>query len=486
MLRKYILFLLLSVLFTSCGQETPSGTAQSENTATYLITNTASIDPTPVPTLVQSPTPDLLVPIQNLNRVLPEDIIQEIVFYGGAGGGGEPGCWNDSYKTPKFLSTRNGLSELMQQLVINVCGIPSNVDVSITVEMPNGETRQSKMTPEKSNWPNEWFLIYEYIPLVDDPVGNYRFTFSGQTWSLTYPISIIRPEKARLYLYESELFFLGFSPNENVRLMVYLLNEAKNQVLEYHWDLYGWTNYKMDANGDYRIPLKNIKNTKYVAVGEISGNINYDTPEGYNIYERYSAHCVGALPPTGIIPLKYAEVIIDNIPTYKIDTDTESWTKAKNISIEKGAVVKITSNAYCYADSYLWSVECTNGQQCNSFVPESGSDGYYLRPMEVLPPTPTPDPSNIPICQGTKPTRLRVGMSAEVTTSGMAPQLSLRAEPSLSAEKVHVIAAGRDMVILKGPVCAENTYWWYIRSEQGFEGWAREGDNEDYWIDPLP
>jgi hypothetical protein len=56
----------------------------------------------------------------------------------------------------------------------------------------------------------------------------------------------------------------------------------------------------------------------------------------------------------------------------------------------------------------------------------------------------------------------------------------------MNAEKVHVIAAGRDLLILKGPVCADNSYWWFIRSEQGFEGWAREGDHEDYWIDPLP
>ena len=49
-----------------------------------------------------------------------------------------------------------------------------------------------------------------------------------------------------------------------------------------------------------------------------------------------------------------------------------------------------------------------------------------------------------------------------------------------------MIAAGRKMEILKGPVCSEDSYWWYIRSEQGFEGWSREGDDEDYWIDPLP
>lgn len=106
-----------------------------------------------------------------------------------------------------------------------------------------------------------------------------------------------------------------------------------------------------------------------------------------------------------------------------------------------------------------------------------GGTGYY--PSASI-------TGNSASCSATKPTRLRVGMNAEVTTSGAAPQLALRAKASKSAEQVHVIAAGRDMVILDGPTCADNAYWWYIRSEQGFEGWAREGDSEDYWIDPLP
>ena len=94
--------------------------------------------------------------------------------------------------------------------------------------------------------------------------------------------------------------------------------------------------------------------------------------------------------------------------------------------------------------------------------------------------------NSIPHCPGPLPSRLRVGMNAEVTTSGMATQLRLRAEPSFNASTNHIIAAGRNMVILDGTVCAEGYYWWYIRSEQGFEGWASEGDFEDYWIDPLP
>ena len=92
----------------------------------------------------------------------------------------------------------------------------------------------------------------------------------------------------------------------------------------------------------------------------------------------------------------------------------------------------------------------------------------------------------IPSCPGTLPTRLHIGQQAEVTTSGKAWQLSLRSEPNLNAAQIHVIAAGRNLVILDGPICADGSYWWDIRSEQGFEGWSREGDSEDYWIDPLP
>ena len=104
----------------------------------------------------------------------------------------------------------------------------------------------------------------------------------------------------------------------------------------------------------------------------------------------------------------------------------------------------------------------------------------------IIEPLDPPATTSTIVCSGTKPSRLQIGMSAEVTRSGMAPQLSLRELPSLSAQKLHVIAAGRKMTILKGPECADGSYWWYVRSEQGFEGWAREGDNEDYWIDPLP
>jgi hypothetical protein len=93
---------------------------------------------------------------------------------------------------------------------------------------------------------------------------------------------------------------------------------------------------------------------------------------------------------------------------------------------------------------------------------------------------------DVPYCPGPLVTRLEIGMSAEVTTSGKAWQLTLRSEPGFDASMLHIIAAGREMVILDGPECEDESYWWYIQSEQGYAGWVPEGDFEDYWIDPLP
>ncbi len=111
-------------------------------------------------------------------------------------------------------------------------------------------------------------------------------------------------------------------------------------------------------------------------------------------------------------------------------------------------------------------------------------------PTETVAPVASPSAptsvNSIPPCPGPLPSRLQVGMNAKVTETGVAWQLRLRSEPGFNAPTNHIIAAGRTMVILDGPTCAEGSYWWYVRSEQGYEGWAPEGDYEDYWIDPLP
>lgn len=327
-------------------------------------------------------TKQLNLSISELNSTPPQDIFEEVAFYGGLGGGDES-CSSD-YTAPTFIQGVNDKrAELLDPIVIILCGLPaSNENVRVNVELPDNSSRQYTSHIDSAA------VYFEYPSKLNDPTGNYHFIFEGSNWSLDKYIAINDISSPSLFWDRDQLIFAKFRPNENVRLFVYSEEGSKGKLI-------GWKKFNVNSKGQLIIKI-NYPDGQFVAIGEASGEI----------------------------PFKWA-----------------------------------------YSRGGWFGDPISKSNQGN--VSSSQDAGNAS-------------------CPGTLPTRLFIGAKAEVTTSGMAPQLSLRAEPSISADQIHVIAAGRDMVILDGPICADNSYWWYIRSEQGFEGWSREGDNEDYWIDPLP
>ena len=468
MFRKLIL--IASCVMVSCA---PVGTPVQSDTDVPQVDNTAS----PVlggVSVEETETQDTVLTEDVLNIIPPEDIIEQIGFFGGLGGAGD-GCDITDYQEPAFYWMADHPYEWMATIPIMVCGIPVGEQVQVNVALPDGTTSDGGVLTASQTFDRDTGEItFYYMPLVHSPTGDYVFTFSGENWTLDYPVTVIEPPDARLYIYESELFLINFQPKENIRLFVYGFDNSYGG-----WELMGWKQYEVDDTGDLTISTQ-IDDAGFVAIGEVSGQRSVGLFPG-------DVYCKGA-QSVGIVPLKYAEVIrtSNELAVYTSEVENGTWIQKDAGTLQVGEIVRIQSNAECKNGTFWWNISSVGNRSVWGTIPESGTDGPYLRPLAELPATSTPDPSTIPVCQGTLPTRLHVGMNAEVTTSGMAPQLSLRAQPSLNAEKVHVIAAGRDMVILDGPVCADNSYWWYIRSEQGFEGWAREGDFEDYWIDPLP
>ncbi len=415
MFHRYLIVSFLTFIITACGTATFPSNNHDFTTSTVAEMPTSFEDATS-----RSSNQDVLT-AETLNQLPPKDIIQEIGYFGGLGGGEEGDCLNEN--SPTISGFPESPTELMQQIVISACGLPPGEEVTVTVEMPNGEEHESRMLPEETDSQNRGYIIYQYVPMPYEPIGQYKFIFTGKHWSLEYPQLINSPSHARLYLYESKLYFLHFAPSEMVRLLVYL---PKNPELLGHdefKEFYGWAQYQVDDNGELQIKA-DISYAEYVAVGEVTGAVNHRLPDDYYEAEWFSVYCAGAPNPIGIKPDKYAEVLVESIPSYQYDFSNGSWLQEGQISLGKGS----------------------------TFIPESGTDGPYLRPIDYIPSTSTPASAKIPACLGTKPTRLHVGMNAEVTASGMAPQLSLRTQPQLNAEQVHVIAAGRDMVILQGPV----------------------------------
>lgn len=464
MLRKAVFF--VSLFLFSCATPGPSTSIVAESTPMNEEANPLASEAQ----IEDTSTQNTVLTEDSLNLVPPEDIIQEVGFFGGMGGGGSL-CEFTDYQTPTFLSTADRPYEWMDPVSVELCVLEIYEDVQVVVTSPSGMTVSEEMvSPGLTESGTKGVIYYYYTPKVFDPTGEYTITFTGSNWTLEYYFTLIEPPGARLYLDEEQLFLVNFSPNEVIRLLVYELSNFGQKFV-------GWRKFQVDDRGTLTLQL--VSRDSYVVVGEISGQLSVNL-------EPADVYCQGAREPVGLRPDYYAELLVDQLPSYVFDSDRQTWVRDGSISIPAGTLVRITSNATCVDQTFVWNIACLDKSCDYPMVPESGTDGYYLRPLDELPATATPDPADIPTCPGTQPTRLRVGMNAEVTTSGMAPQLSLRVEPGPNAEKVHVIAAGRDMVILDGPVCADHSYWWYIRSEQGFEGWAREGDNEDYWIDPLP
>jgi hypothetical protein len=106
-------------------------------------------------------------------------------------------------------------------------------------------------------------------------------------------------------------------------------------------------------------------------------------------------------------------------------------------------------------------------------------------------PTPTPSATQTPEyefwtpCGGSYPSRLRVGDKAYISYDPPLPN-RVRSEANTSSEILGYLQVGEEMVILDGPVCAENWIWWYVRSlDTGLTGWTAEGDFQDYWLVPL-
>ena len=122
-------------------------------------------------------------------------------------------------------------------------------------------------------------------------------------------------------------------------------------------------------------------------------------------------------------------------------------------------------------------------------------------PVQILAPTATtiiqntdkPDPTHTPqvitsdiSCPGALPTRVRVGITIEVTTNqtNPVPKLGIRPEPTLDSKKQFELLSGENMSVIGGPVCSDTSYFWYIDSNKG-TGWVREGNPEFYFVDPL-
>jgi uncharacterized protein YraI len=79
------------------------------------------------------------------------------------------------------------------------------------------------------------------------------------------------------------------------------------------------------------------------------------------------------------------------------------------------------------------------------------------------------------------PSRMTIGMWARVTP-GLPNRL--RAQPNTASNVLALIPGGGQFSVIGGPQCGENTTWWQV-NYNGVVGWTMEGQNGEYWLEPV-
>ncbi|MBZ0318915.1 MAG: hypothetical protein K8L91_21045 [Anaerolineae bacterium] len=156
-------------------------------------------------------------------------------------------------------------------------------------------------------------------------------------------------------------------------------------------------------------------------------------------------------------------------------TDTPAGAVVAQIETYNSAYATIVDGPECVGSVVWWEGIHSDGTR--GWFAENEETLYVAAPVTMEPDT--------PFCAGQPPVlspRLTVGTSAIVL-----PDLganNLRREPSIEAESVGTIPPDTTFEIIGGPVCVDDTVWWYADYE-GVQGWTAEGQAPDYWVAPV-
>lgn len=281
--------------------------------------------------------------LQEPKELPPSDVLREVAYSGGFGGGGD-GCemLNEQPSVPTiFMDEKESIFEWEEEIGLMACGWKPNESVTFRVVSPTGEIIKEEPVPyyDLSGYPSIYFW-----PEINTPPGEYRLMFAGQKETLEKRINVIVPNKPRMYVKENSIILYNFQPDEKISLYIYLIPENPGP-LEFIANLYDWGNFRANGNGQLviqvdntNIPKNRLGSVWYVAIGGTTGEIHRFPQELnrllQNIYSPYGFLISPNIEPVGVKPkniwdlLKYKELYSPGKKTYSLaikPTDVIRW-----------------------------------------------------------------------------------------------------------------------------------------------------------------
>ena len=396
MIIAFVVTMLLSIAVTGCQSntdfrsnvestkiisETPSRLLEPEPiTATKETTPTAkkfTATPTSTMSLIENtvtPDEDPYFSLVNANTTPPQDIIQEIMYFGGAGGGYCDRMVGES-EYLEISVCPNDVIELMGLLRLTVTGVESGDAVTLTITYPDNNQLIVELTADSGG-----YITYDYIPEITDQTGEYIFYFQTPKGNIQQVIRVIQPAIPRLYLVPEEkmLILYNFSPNEHIRLFYY--GSTFDSV-----GFKAWKSYQTDDQGSISIKYTDLEDPLFVAVGDITGQVTFQE-KGEDALEEVWAGgdviCPGAPPPLGI---RWEDNVM---VTTNIIAKIENYEEISYTNIPAGTKLQIDFNwtaPICENESIWWPVcsPAIEGFNCGNWpyvwIPEGYGDIYFIQ-----------------------------------------------------------------------------------------------------------
>jgi LysM repeat protein len=129
-----------------------------------------------------------------------------------------------------------------------------------------------------------------------------------------------------------------------------------------------------------------------------------------------------------------------------------------------GNLINVLAGPTC-ADGYYWWQVNYNGTI--GWTAEGQGSTYWLEPVTTTSCPLTP--------------RLTIGGQGRVITT--TPSI-LFSQPASTSTVLGQIPSTGVFIVLAGPQCAENNYWWQV-NYNGTIGWTSEGQNMTYWLESV-
>lgn len=161
--------------------------------------------------------------IENLNFNDPEQILEEVSYYG-TPAGMPIFCFSDALD----IEDKHTDGEWLAPIEFYACGEESEL-VKVMIFAPDGEQSFDGFVVDHYT---EEAQTYRYRMPSTASIGEYRFQFSSKSGSVEKRVNIYLPDSPRVYARyaEQKLILYGFQPREKVQIFVYYSEDDYNYI----------------------------------------------------------------------------------------------------------------------------------------------------------------------------------------------------------------------------------------------------------------